>query len=147
LVTGAAVFLIWILAAHFYLASAAIPGELATMTPTMFCVWVAARFAISVLLVPIAEELAYRGYLMRCFGGVEFDSLPYKAAGWVGLLVSAAAFGVVHGAMWLPGLIAGLSYGLIVMRRDTLGEGVVAHGTTNALIALAVLGFHQWQLW
>jgi exosortase E/protease (VPEID-CTERM system) len=147
LVTGVAVFLIWILAAHYLLPRAAIPGELASMSPAMFFVWVATRFALSVLIFPIAEELAYRGYLMRCFGGVEFDSLPYNAAGWVGLVVSTVAFGVVHGAMWLPGLVAGLCYGLVVMHRGTLGEGVVAHETTNALIAVAVLGFHQWQLW
>jgi exosortase E/protease (VPEID-CTERM system) len=147
LVTGAAVFLIWIFAAHCLLPSAEIPGELASMTPTMLWAWIATRFALSVLIVPIAEELAYRGYLMRCFRGVEFDSLPYEAAGRVGLVVSATAFGVVHGTMWLPGLVAGFSYGLVVMRCGTLGEGVVAHGTTNALIAVAVLGFHQWQLW
>jgi exosortase E/protease (VPEID-CTERM system) len=147
LLTGAAVFLIWILAAHFFLPSATIPGPLASMTPAMFFVWVAARFGMSVLIVPIAEELAYRGYLMRCFGGVEFESLPYQAVGWVGLIVSATTFGLMHGAMWLPGLVAGLSYGFIVMRSGTLGEGVLAHATTNALIAATVLGFHQWQLW
>jgi membrane protease YdiL (CAAX protease family) len=49
--------------------------------------------------------------------------------------------------MWLPGLVAGLSYGWVVIRRGTLGEGVAAHATTNALIGVAVLGFHQWQLW
>jgi membrane protease YdiL (CAAX protease family) len=65
----------------------------------------------------------------------------------VGLIVSATAFGLMHGAMWLPGLVAGLGYGLIVMRIGRLGEGVAAHATTNALIAAAVLGFHQWQLW
>jgi hypothetical protein len=28
-----------------------------------------------------------------------------------------------------------------------LGEAVVAHATTNALLAVAVLGFDQWELW
>jgi exosortase E/protease (VPEID-CTERM system) len=147
LLTGTAAFLFWVLAAHFLLPSVAIPDELAAMTPTMAFLWGVSRVAVSVLMVPIAEELAYRGYLMRCFGGIEFDSLPYKAVGWVGLVVSASAFGAVQGAMWLPGLVAGLSYGWVVIRRGTLGEGVAAHATTNALIGVAVLGFHQWQLW
>jgi exosortase E/protease (VPEID-CTERM system) len=146
-VTGAVVFLIWMLAAHFLLPSAGMPGQLAAMTGTMSLVWIAARLVVPVLIVPIAEELAYRGYLMRCFGGVEFDSLPYRSVSALGLMISSAAFGVVHGSMWLPGLVAGLAYGWVVMRRGSLGEAVMAHATTNALVAVAVLGFGQWQLW
>jgi membrane protease YdiL (CAAX protease family) len=49
--------------------------------------------------------------------------------------------------MWLPGMVAGLVYGLLLMRRGSLGEPVFAHAITNALIVIAVLGFGQWQLW
>jgi membrane protease YdiL (CAAX protease family) len=63
------------------------------------------------------------------------------------LLISAIAFGVAHGTLWLPGIIAGLAYGLILMRRGRMGEAVAAHATTNALIAAGVLAGNQWQLW
>jgi membrane protease YdiL (CAAX protease family) len=59
----------------------------------------------------------------------------------------SAAFGAMHGALWLPGLLAGLSYGLLLIRTGKIGESVVAHATTNALLALYVVYFDQWQLW
>jgi len=53
------------------------------------------------------------------------------------------AFGAAHGALWLPAVVAGLAYGLVVIRRGRLGEAVLAHATTNALISAAVLGSQQ----
>lgn len=55
--------------------------------------------------------------------------------------VTAIVFGLAHGALWLPGIAAGLAFGLVVVRRGSLGKAVVAHATTNALIAVGVLGF------
>ncbi len=84
---------------------------------------------------------------MRRLHSAEFESVPYAAVGWLPLLTSAIVFGLAHGAMWLPGIAAGLVYGLLLMRKGSLGEPVVAHGITNALIAIAVVIFGQWQLW
>ena len=42
---------------------------------------------------------------------------------------------------------AGLAYGALAMRTNRLGESIVAHGVTNALLAVYVLSFDQWQLW
>jgi len=67
--------------------------------------------------------------------------------GATALIFSAVAFGLEHGALWLPGVIAGLAYAWVVMRTDHFGEAVAAHATTNALLAGYVLGMGQWQLW
>jgi membrane protease YdiL (CAAX protease family) len=64
-----------------------------------------------------------------------------------GLAICAAAFGIMHGSMWLPAMLAGMAYGAIAINTGRIGEAVVAHATTNALIAAAVLLFDQWQLW
>jgi membrane protease YdiL (CAAX protease family) len=61
--------------------------------------------------------------------------------------VSSALFGAAHGAMWPAGVVAGLVYGLLVMRTGRLGEAVCAHATTNALVALAVVFGNHWELW
>jgi hypothetical protein len=34
-----------------------------------------------------------------------------------------------------------------MLRRGRIGEAVIAHATTNALIAAYVLAFHRWHLW
>jgi hypothetical protein len=40
-----------------------------------------------------------------------------------------------------------LAYGALAIKTRGISEAVVAHATTNALLAAAVLLFDQWQLW
>lgn len=144
---GVLVFLIWMVAAHFLLPEKAIPEKLAMVPAALRGFWIVSRIAGSILIVPIAEELAYRGYLMRRLVNADFESVPFHSVGWLALIVTAAVFGLAHGALWLPGIVAGLAYGLILVRRGRIGEAIAAHATTNALIAAGVLGWNQWQLW
>jgi exosortase E/protease (VPEID-CTERM system) len=144
---GVAVFVLWLAAAHFILRPLAMPAALADMSPGARDLWIATRALTSVMLVPVAEELAYRGYLLRRLVAEDFETVPYRAVGWLPLVVTAAAFGVVHGAMWLPGIAAGVVYGLILMRTGRFGEAAAAHVVSNLLVAGWVLLAGQWQLW
>jgi CAAX prenyl protease-like protein len=144
---GTLVFLLWIVAAHFLLPASPMPEELTTMSPALRGYWIISRLAGSILVVPIAEELVYRGYLMRRLTNADFESVPYQSVRWSALIVTSIAFGLAHGALWLPGMAAGLAFGLILMRRGCIGEAVAAHATANALITASVLGGNQWQLW
>jgi exosortase E/protease (VPEID-CTERM system) len=144
---GILVFLVWILAARFLLRASDMPQKLASLPAALRVFWIVCRVVGSVLVVPIAEELAYRGYLMRRLVNADFQSVSYRSVRWLALTVTAIAFGVAHGVLWLPGIVAGLAYGLILIRRGSLGEAVAAHATSNALIAASVLAGNQWQLW
>jgi len=144
---GALMFLVWILAAQLTVASAPMPRALAALSPGLRSGWIASRVLATVLTVPIAEELAYRGYLMRRLTSSDFESVPFQSVRWPALLVSAVVFGLPHGLLWWPGIVAGLAYGALVVRTGRIGEAVVGHAITNALIAAAVLFCHQWQLW
>jgi exosortase E/protease (VPEID-CTERM system) len=144
---GTFVFLVWILAARFLLPASGMPEKLASLPAALRGFWIVSRVTGSVLVVPIAEELAYRGYLMRRLVNADFESVSFRSVRWLALTVTAIAFGLAHGVLWLPGIVAGLAYGLILVRRGSLGEAVAAHATTNALIAAGVLAGNQWQLW
>jgi CAAX prenyl protease-like protein len=141
------IFGIWSVCAHFLLPAADMPEKLAAMSPTGRGTWIVSRVAAAILTVPIAEELAYRGFLMRRLGNPDFESVPFRSVGWPALTVAAIAFGLAHGALWLPGIAAGMAFGLILVRRGSLGEAVAAHVTTNTFVAASVLGAGQWQLW
>jgi exosortase E/protease (VPEID-CTERM system) len=144
---GIIVFLLWIGCAHLQLQAAGIPEKLAALPPTLRGLWIFSRLAGGVLIVPIAEELAYRGYLMRRLSQADFEAVRFQAVRWPALTATAILFGFAHGALWLPGIAAGVVFGLLVVRRGQIGEAVVAHATSNALIAAGVLGWNQWQLW
>ena len=144
---GVAVFALWLGAAHFILQPRGMPTALAGMGPGARALWIATRTLTSVLVIPVVEELAYRGYLLRRLVAESFEAVSYGAVGWIPLLVTAIAFGVLHGPMWLPGVAAGVVYGLVAIHTERLGEAVSAHLVTNLLIAGWVLCAGQWQLW
>ncbi|MHB8813534.1 MAG: exosortase E/protease, VPEID-CTERM system [Steroidobacteraceae bacterium] len=144
---GAAIFALWLAAAHFLLAPRAMPAQLAAMPAGGRARWLAARVLTDVVLVPVAQELAYRGYLMRRLLAEDFAAVPFAAVGWIALLVAAAASCLLQGALWLPAIGAGIAYGLVLIRSGRMGEAVAAHSITNLLLAAAVLAAGQWQLW
>ncbi|HEY0341242.1 MAG TPA: CAAX prenyl protease-related protein, partial [Steroidobacteraceae bacterium] len=144
---GLVVFGCWALGAHFLTSQTPIPSKLAALSPTLGGLWIAIRIGSSVILVPLAEELAYRGFLLRRLVAAEFQTVRFQAVRPWALLVTAIAFGVGHGSMWLPGIAAGLLYGAELIRSGSMGEAVAAHATTNGLIAAWVLLGDQWQLW
>jgi len=144
---GLLVFALWVPAAHLLIQPAAMPTALTALPTLSRASWIAAHLVVSLGAVPIAEELAFRGYLLRRIRVADFESLPPRSVGAWPLLLSSLLFGLCHGALWLPGVIAGVIYGLVYIRSQRIGEAVAAHATTNALIALCVLVGSQWQLW
>jgi exosortase E/protease (VPEID-CTERM system) len=145
--TGVLVFAVWTAGAAWLGTSADEPAALAALSPGMREAWISCRLVAAVFTVPLAEELAYRGYLLRRLTTAHFESAPFSAARWPALTLSALAFGVVHGRFWIAGTIAGLAYGALAIRTNKLGESITAHATTNALIAAQVLLFRHWWLW
>jgi CAAX prenyl protease-like protein len=144
---GVGMFIVWAGIAAFMTSPTAEPEALSSLSTPLRTLWIGCRVLAAVLTVPMAEELAYRGYLLRRLVSPRFESVPFAHARWPALGVSAVAFGLSHGSLWLPGMLAGLAYGGLAIRTGKLGECIVAHGTTNALLAVYVLYFHQWQLW
>ena len=144
---GLGVFVLWMGSAHWLLPPVAMhPGASVTAAPWDE-LWVLSRILASVLVVPVIEELAYRGFLLRRLVARDFAAVRFEAVGVWPLLVSSAVFGAAHGAMWPAAVIAGLAYGLLAMRTGRLGEAVCAHATTNALVAFSVVFGNHWELW
>ena len=143
---GGLTFLLWTVAARFISGPSFMPEPLAALPPVFRLIWIVMRVVGTVLMVPFAEELAYRGFLMRRLTHSDFESVNYRSVSWIGLLGSSILFGLMHGDMWAAGIGAGLAYGLIA-KRAGLGESIAAHAVTNGLIAGTVLLAGQWQLW
>jgi exosortase E/protease (VPEID-CTERM system) len=108
--------------------------------------WLAFRVAGSVVVVPLAEELAFRGFLLRRLIAPEFIDVAPGRFTWPSFLISSILFGALHGR-WLAGTVAGVFYALALYHRRELADSVIAHATTNALIAAYVLATGAWSLW
>jgi CAAX prenyl protease-like protein len=144
---GVAMFAAWVLCARFVLAPAGMPAALAQLPRAASVGWVVARAVAAIVTVPLAEELAFRGFLLRRWQCAAFESLDLRAVRWPALVLTSLLFGLSHGAMWPEGMLAGLVYGGLAIRTGRLGECVLAHATTNALLAALVLIAGQWQYW
>jgi exosortase E/protease (VPEID-CTERM system) len=146
IVVGTLVFIIWIASAALLLQPKAMPAALTAMAPGLRLGWLVTRMVTTIAIVPIVEELAYRGYLLRRLVSSDFESVSYSAARWPALLGSSLVFGLGHGSMWLAGVIAGWLYGTLLRRSGKIGECAAAHAVTNALLVVAVLATGHWEL-
>jgi exosortase E/protease (VPEID-CTERM system) len=144
-VLGLAVFAFWI--ALDRSGPVAIPGELAGASLALRSGWIILRILAAVVTVPIAEELAFRGFLLRRLISPDFEAVPFRAFSWLALLASSVIFGLLHGQRRVAGSLAGICFALAMQRRGRFGNAVIAHATANALLAVDVLVFHWWDLW
>jgi exosortase E/protease (VPEID-CTERM system) len=125
---------------------AVIPSALGAMPRGAAALWLIARVFGSVIVVPIVEELAFRGYLLRRLIDSDFTTVSPKQFTMTSFVVSSVAFGMVHGH-WFAGVLAGMIYAAAQYRRGKISDAIVAHVVTNALIAAYVLGFGEWNFW
>jgi CAAX prenyl protease-like protein len=146
---GAAVFLLWIGLDRLMGArvATAMPLALGASSAAARITWISFRVLAATITVPIAEELAFRGFLLRRLVSPDFESVPFTRFTWLSVLVSSALFGALHGSLWFAGILAGLLYSFAAIRRGRIGEAVAAHATTNALLAGYVLLYGAWHLW
>ncbi|PPK75717.1 exosortase E/protease (VPEID-CTERM system) [Methylobacter tundripaludum] len=144
---GVAVFIIWILLEPDIDSSkTALSQGLAELTSGSAAVWLVFRVLGSVITVPLAEELAFRGYLIRKLIAKDFENVPLVQFSWFSFMLTSVLFGLLH-ERWIAGTLAGMCYALALYRRGQIGDAVIAHMTTNALIAIFVLTQARWSLW
>jgi exosortase E/protease (VPEID-CTERM system) len=145
---GGAVFVLWL--ALEPAASQAQTERLASTLAGVPAKWVSAwlvfRVLGSVVIIPLAEELAFRGYLPRRLQSADFTQVPLGRFTWTSLVLSSLLFGLLHGR-WLAGTLAGMAYALALRRRGNLSDAVLAHAVTNALLAAYVLATGAWSMW
>ena len=128
-------------------------SALAALSPTARWTWIAFRVAAAVVTVPIAEELAFRGYLARRFVSREFDAVSFSSLTLLSICLSSAVFGLEHMKNlmdWqhlLLGTLAGLAFAAALRWRGRMGDAVAAHAVSNLLLAVWVLGFGDWAQW
>ncbi len=140
---GAAVGVLWVLLARGEPGAAGVPAGLG---PGARGAWIAVRVLGSCAVIPVVEELAFRGFLLPWLTRPDFEALPARAVAWPAVLLSSLAFGALH-QHWILGTAAGLAFALARWHRGRLGDAILAHAAANAAIALAVLLGGRWDLW
>ena len=100
----------------------------------------------SALVVPPIEEAFYRSFLYRYLVRSDYSSVPMGQLHWRSLLVTSLIFGFSH-YQWLPGILCGVIYQALVIRKKRLGDAMTAHALTNFLLGIWVAWKGAWQFW
>ena len=108
---------------------------------------IALRFARAALLVPIVEELFWRGWLPRWIVDHDFGKVPLGSYTRAAFWITVALFAVEHGIYWDVGLLAGIAYNWWMRATKSLGDCVLAHAVTNGCLGLYVLLAGRWEYW
>jgi len=104
----------------------------------------ACRVAGIALVVPVLEELFWRGFLMRWLIREDFTAVPLGTYQPFSFAVTTLFFASVHGMEWPQGLVVGAIYGAWFVRTKSLGSIMLAHGVTNLLLAFYCLATGHW---
>jgi hypothetical protein len=153
---GVAVFVIWVAPdvlfgyRHHWLFENSITGAAASsLSPQLKdnIGFMLLRALSSAILVPILEELFWRGWMMRWLIDNNFLTVPLgkyvPSAFWIVALLFASE----HGPYWEVGLAAGIVYNWWIIRTRNLADCILAHAVTNAVLAGYVVVTGQWQYW
>ncbi len=124
----------------------ALADGLARIGPAARWTWIAIRAAGSCLVIPLLEELAFRGFLLAWLVSPDFERVPPRGWTWPAVVLSSLAFGVIH-QQWLLGTVAGLAFAAARLYRGRLSDAVLAHALCNAGVTGAVLLGGRWDLW
>jgi len=112
-----------------------------------FIWWLAAvRLAGAALVVPVMEELFWRSFLLRWLENPDFEAVRPAHVRIRGFVVTVILFGVEHN-LWLAGMVAGVVYGMLYIRSNTLWSPILAHSVTNGLLGCWIISTGNWSYW
>jgi CAAX prenyl protease-like protein len=120
--------------------------ELDTLTPVSRVLWIAGRLIGFIVIAPLAEELAFRGHLLRWVQARDFETVAPRQWNVQAVLISSLLFGAIHADL-IAGTVAGLLFAFAKLHRGKLIDAVAAHAVANAVLAVVGLARGAYWLW
>ena len=145
------VFLLWIAPQQFFRFPTRLFGfdpEIFAAAPTQYWTTLGLRFLRLVVIVPLVEEIFWRGFFLRILIAEQFETLPFGTFSWFSFAVVTIAFGFSHSmADWPAAFLTGALYNVVAYRTKSLSSCVLAHGLTNLALGLWIVTTKQWGFW
>lgn len=108
---------------------------------------VAVRLLGATLIVPVMEEVFWRGLVQRYLVREDFQNVALGTYTHLSFFGTTALFVLAHADQWGVALLWGLLAGWWFVRTRSLGNVIVLHATTNFLLGLYVLATGRWYFW
>jgi len=148
---GLGVFVLWISPQLVF----GVPARTDGFDPTVFgedgtTYWltVLGRFFRLVIVVPIMEEVFWRGFLMRYLINERFRSVGIGQYTPLSFWVVTLMFGLAHwGPDFIPALLTGAIFGWVTIKTRSLTAVIVCHAVTNLALGIYIMTTKQWGFW
>lgn len=114
--------------------------------PALLVGFLLVRITALAILVPVAEELFWRGFLLRWIASKDWRRTPIGRYTPGSFLAVTFLFALAHPEWIAAALYSALLNWLIYRTRD-LWSCVIAHATSNLLLAGYILVTRSWYLW
>lgn len=98
------------------------------------------------ILVPIVEEIFWRGFLMRWIIDPDWQKQPIGRFTLPSFLWITLLFTLAH-PEWFAAAVYCILINILMYWKKDLWNCVVAHATSNLLLGVYVLYFGAWELW
>ena len=148
---GVLALLIWLSPQEVFHAAARTKGfnpETFQDSPLLYWLTVTARFARLVIVVPLLEEIFWRGFLMRYLINENFSKVAFGTYRHFSFFAVAVLFMLVHSMSdWVPALLTGLIYNGLAVKTKSLWACVLAHAVTNLILGIYIMATRQWGFW
>jgi CAAX prenyl protease-like protein len=115
-------------------------------SPAAMWAFVVVRIVGLAVLVPVVEELFWRGFLLRWLMSPEFERRELYRFTPSSFVAVTLLFAAAHPEWFAAAVYSALLNGLVYWKRD-LWSCIVAHGVSNAILGVYVLSTHSWELW
>lgn len=126
------------------------PNQLRQHSTAIYFAFLALRFCRLAVIVPLVEEIFWRGFLMRFLVDPDGDfwRVPFGTFQRRSLIVVTAFFVLAHApADYVAATVYGLLTYWLAVRTKSLAACVVMHATANLLLGIYVLQSGQWGYW
>ncbi|MFL6530509.1 MAG: CAAX prenyl protease-related protein [Chthoniobacterales bacterium] len=151
LLVGSVSLAIWIAPQAFFGAAPRTDGfnpDLIASNPAAYWATVLLRFFRLVVVVPLIEEIFWRGFLLRYLIDEKFERVPFGTFSWLSFAVVTLAFTFSHSsADWIVAAVVGSLFNLVAYRTKSLTSCVLVHAITNLLLGLWIMQTKQWGFW
>ena len=117
-------------------------GKLAPVTAAG---WIGLRIIGSVIVTPVVEELAFRGYLHRALISRRFEAAAPGQFSLLAFVVTTILFGAMH-SRWLSAGLAGAVYASTLYRTNRIADPIAAHMASNVVVAGWAIAVQQYAL-
>ena len=146
-VTGIFAFLLWVIiipvnmedSNNFY-------SNISSVSFFIAFIWIIFRVIGAAIIIPISEELVFRGFIQSELTKIIDNSILKKISTPLSLIITSILFGILHSEI-IAGISAGMLFGISYLYRRKIIDAIVSHSTANLLLSLFVIYTGQWSYW